>query len=181
MLSHLTSDRWVAAALTGLLCLTVMGCGYDDYRERAYESAAQQLPESVAESVACVTQTASRLLADPSTPSLQETLSDCAGTAILNQAVPPYPPGGIAGGPIAVMGVVEGGELELTFFTEVSGTAEAGVSSARVNLATCWRIVFDDGPKQPKEITDAPCDEGVIAYFRPTELVPFEDLELPQH
>ena len=85
MLSHLTSDRWVAAALTGLLCLTVMGCGNDDYRGRAYDSASRQLPESVGEAVACVTRAAPRMLADPSTPSLQEKLSDCAGTTILNQ------------------------------------------------------------------------------------------------
>ena len=168
--------------LTGVLCVTVVGCGADKVEGRAYASAARQLPVVVSESVACVTKAAPQMLADPSTPSLQEDLWDCAGTTILNsEADAPYPTDGVSArrGTVAVTGVVTGDELELTFFTQASGVAEAGVSNARVTLAACWRIVVDDGPQQPKDILSAPCDEHLIAYFGPTELVPFEDLDLP--
>ena len=181
MLLRSGSGRWIAAVLTGALCVTVAGCGADKVEGRAYDSAARQLPLVVSESVACVTQAAPQMLADPSTPSLQEVLGDCAGTTILNSEVDaPHPTDGVSArrGTVAVTGVLTGDELELTFYTEAGGIAEAGVSNARVTLATCWRIVVDDGPQQPQDISSAPCDERLIAYFRPTELVPFEDLDL---
>lgn len=182
MRSHSCNGRWGAAALTGLLCIAVAGCGYDDYRGRASDAAIEALPENVTSAVACVSQAAPQMLADPSTPSLTEQLFDCAGTTILNQEVSAtFPTDGVHSrhGTAAVTGGLTGDELELTFYTEGGGFAEAGISSARVSLATCWRIVFDEKDShQPKDISGVPCGEGLIAQTNPTEVVPFEDLDL---
>lgn len=185
MRSRARSGRWGAAALAGMLCIAVAGCGYDDYRTRAYDAATEALPANVTSAVACVTQAAPQMLADPSAPSLTDQLFDCAGTTILNQEVSAtFPTDGVHSrhGTAAVTGVVTGGELELTFYTEGGGFAEAGISSARVSLATCWRISFDENdPHQPKDISGLSCGEGLISQTNPTEVVPFADLDLTQH
>lgn len=182
MRSHSRRGRWGAAAVVGMLCIAVAGCGYGDYRTRAHDAAAQRLPANVTRAVECVTQAASQMLADPSTPSLTEQLSDCGGTTILNQDIDwAHWPGGVSSphGVIAITGVVTGDGLELAFYTEGGGFAEAGISHERVTLATCWRIVFDENdPHQPKDISGVPCDEGLLSQRHPTEVVPFEDLEL---
>lgn len=183
MLSRSCSGRWVAAALAGFLCVAVVGCGADKVEGRAYDAAAQQLPENVTEAVACVTQAAPQMLADPSTPSLTEQLADCGGTTILNQDIDwAHLTGGVSSphGVIAITGIVTVDGLELTFYTDGGGFAQAGISNARVTLATCWRIAFDDGPHEPIDISGTPCDDNLLAQIRPTELVPFEDLDLTQ-
>lgn len=165
-----------------MLCIAVAGCGYDDYRTRAHDAATEALPANVTSAVECVTQAAPQMLADPSTPSLTEQLFDCAGTTILNQDIDwAHLTGGVSSphGVIAIAGVVTGDGLELTFYTDGGGFAEAGISHERVTLATCWRIVFDENdPHHPRAVSGVSCGEGLIAQIRPTEVVPFEDLEL---
>lgn len=187
MFSRTCSGRWVAAVLVTTLCATVAGCGFYDVETRASASATEQLPAVVADVAACVTESAPELLVDPSTPLLTEQLSDCASTMLLNRDVNEALREADASyglsyhnSSLAITGVALGDGLALTFYTEVSGTAEAGVSNARVNLATCWRMAIDEGPDQPKEMSGAPCDKDVVARANPTELVPFEDLDLAQ-
>lgn len=187
MLSRTDSGRWVAAVLATTLCTTVAGCGFYNVQGRASASAAENLPANVSDVAACVAQSAPGLLADTSTPSLTEHLSDCANTMLLNrdineairEADESY---GLSyhNSSLAITGVDVDDGLELTLYTEGGGTAQAGVSEARVTLATCWRIVIDEGPDQPKDMSGAPCDEDLVARTLPTELVPFEDLDLAQ-
>ena len=183
MLPRSRSGRWVAAVLATTLCATVAGCGFDDVEERASAAAAENLPVLVADTVDCVTHHAPELLADASTPSLAEELSDCADTQILNQDVSQALSNGespFTHWSVAVRGALMGDELELALLTQASGVAEAGISEARAFLATCWKIVLDTGSGQLKDVSSAPCDEEVVALLHDTELVPFEDLDLGQ-
>ncbi|GAB2471308.1 hypothetical protein GCM10007967_27050 [Xylanimonas ulmi] len=133
----------------------------------------------------CVTQSARELLADTDTAPLTEQLSDCASTMFLNKDLSEAireadADRGLSyhNSSLALTGVATGNALELTFYSQGNGYAEAGINSARVSLGTCWRIVVDDGPRQPKEISGVTCDEVLIARTRPKEVVPFEDVDL---
>lgn len=175
-----------ASALVVALCATVAGCGFYDVEARASAAAAENLPAAVADVSACVEESAPGLLADTSTPSLTERLSDCASTMLLNRDINEAIREADAShglnytNSLAITGLALDDGLELTLYTQGDGTAQAGVSEARVTLATCWRIVIDEDPDQPMEMSGAPCDKDVVARAIPTELVPFEDLELPQ-
>lgn len=187
MLARSRSRGRVAPVLATTLVAALAGCGSNQVIPRASTSAAEHLPANIMDVAACVTQSAPDLLADPSTPSLTEHLSECASTMLLNrdineairEADESY---GLNfhNSSLAITGVAVDHELELAFYTEGNGFAEAGINHARVSLATCWTIVLDEGPNQPMATSGTPCDKDLVTRTNPTELVPFEDLDLAQ-
>ena len=187
MLSRTCSRQGVAALLVTTLVAALAGCGSDQVIPRASTSAAEHLPANIVDVAACVTQMAPELLADPSTPSLTEHLSECASTMLLNRDLNEAIREADASlglsfhnSSLAITGVALDDGLELTFYTEGNGFAEAGINHARVNLATCWTLVLDDGPNQPGDMRGAQCDKDLVARTNPTQLVSFEDIDLAQ-
>lgn len=172
--------RWWGPPLCLALGAALAGCGADQVQGRARDGAEADLPRKLVTAVECLGSHAAGLSAAADTAALATELADCAGTTVLDQddeAVRTVDFLSRPGGTIAVASERHDGALALRMYTEGAGAAQAGVTSAIITLATCWQVTVD-AAGDLGEPSGAECSEALITRANPTEVVPFDDLDV---
>ena len=173
---------WRTGLTTVVLLAALGACGSQYVEVDAREESLVQLEQNVRDTLACAAAMVPGIDPEAGDDVLREELDRCTDTDASVLAGPSVDPDQVqrSRDHVTALGsaVITDGRLEIHLVTEGTGYVQAGITSARVTSATCWQLTADLEADVVAVYSGATCDEAVMAWMDPSEVVAFEALEI---
>lgn len=176
-----TRDSWLVSV--GLvIVLAASGCGAPGVDDAARRRAFELLNARLAETATCLESVAGRLGRSGASETVVDEMADCGDTTLLEHGEQMRAVEGrdLTRTDSVVFGASSNGiDVVVRVMNAGTGHAQAGVASARVNLAACWHVEIDAEAGVLRDFAGTPCPESLLGIYHPLEEVSVSDLDTP--